>query len=502
MLSWKVYIAHSLSTWGDNMWWFAGGLYMMELAPENLRLTATYGLIISATVICLGATLGRWIDKSHRLTAARSCLVIQNVSVAICALVLSLYLSQTHPKEWMRIVAIVTVIGFSAVAKLASTGNVIILQKDWIVVITGNDTHQLANMNSVLRTIELTTYMLAPAMAGQLFTFVGYVWTGVVIAGWNVGSVCFEYTLLELIYKDHPELAAKMTNVVSTIVVDEEAQNTKKAAGSKLTDIWKHSAEAWRFYFEHPVRNAGLGLALLYMTVLGFDNITYGYVVTQNIPESVLGILVGGSAFIGVLGSIAYPHIKKKIGLERTGLLGMLLLVFTSSLSVVSLFLPGSPFLDLINLEPLGKVGEWTQYQSVCTLLMGIIAARFGLWIADLTITQIIQERVEEQNRGTFNGVQDALNNSLDLIKCVLVILLPKPEQFGILVLLSYASISLGWLCYALYSRKQRGHLFHFCHLVQHFSHGEDNLGKDGKDNGTVPKVASSEEIEELENML
>lgn len=231
---------------------------------------------------------------------------------------------------------------------------------------------------------------------------------------------------------------------------------------------------------------------------------------------------MGGSALIGVLGSTAYPHIKKRIGLERTGLFGMFFLVSTSSLSVASLFLPGSPFLG--SGQPVhDNSSHEFQWYSVATLLTGIIAARFGtssvnakppfytfltylgvvlgLWITDLTITQIIQERVEEENRGTFNGVQDSLNNSLDLLKCVLVILLPQPEQFGILVLLSYIAISSGWLSYALYSRQQRGHLFHFCRLVRHFSAQEVSKAK-----GAVPSATneqrSLEKIEELENML
>ena len=49
-------------------WWFAGGLYMMKLAPGSLRLTALYGLIIAASVICFGASVGNWIDKTRRLT--------------------------------------------------------------------------------------------------------------------------------------------------------------------------------------------------------------------------------------------------------------------------------------------------------------------------------------------------------------------------------------------------------------------------------------------------
>ena len=89
-----------------------------------------------------------------------------------------------------------------------------------------------------------------------------------------------------------------------------------------------------------------------------------------------------------------------------------------------------------------------------------------GLWIVDLTITQILQERVEEERRGVINGVQDSLNNSMDLLKCILVILLPDAKDFGCLIILSYVSISSGWLLYAAFSRQQRGHLFHFCRLI------------------------------------
>jgi Ferroportin1 (FPN1) len=41
---------------------------------------------------------------------------------------------------------------------------------------------------------------------------------------------------------------------------------------------------------KHDVRNAGLALSFLYMTVLGFDNITWGYSLMQCVTESVLGM--------------------------------------------------------------------------------------------------------------------------------------------------------------------------------------------------------------------
>ena len=86
----------------------------------------------------------------------------------------------------------------------------------------------------------------------------------------------------------------------------------------------------------------------------------------------------------------------------------------------------------------------WQSYGSVSIFLAGIILARFGLWIVDLTINQILQERVAEDRRGVVNGVQDSINNTFDLLKCVFVILLPSEETFALLIFISFASINLG----------------------------------------------------------
>merc|ERR1719209_438597 len=473
------------------MWWFAGGCYMLELLPSSLRLTAIYGLVIAASVIVFGASVGRLVDTMGRISAARLSLAIQNLATASCALILAAFLHYraelepegegSHPTLVVSVVAIL----LAAVARLASCGTNIIIQKDWIVVVAGGDTDRLATMNSILRTIELTTYAIAPAVAGCLFTILGFGLTGLLIAGWNVLSVCLEYWLLARIYRKHPGLAAKQVGSAD----DEEVEDGGGAV------------QGWIAYFNHPVKFAGLGLACLYMTVLGFDNITYGYCLLQGVPHAALGVLVGVSAVVGVAGSLAYPPIRKRVGLERTGLLGMFLLVSCSSLALASIFLEGSP-MDLnvlvqsnINssapLSPTTIIPEDTNSSasgtmadsevtnvaswllancSVIVFLSGIILARFGLWVVDLTVNQLLQEKVEEEVRGVVNGVQESLNNSLDLAKCILVILLPAEETFGLLIIASFTSVSLGWLLYALYSRQQRGHLFHFQRLAASLS--------------------------------
>jgi iron-regulated transporter 1 len=48
-----------------------------------------------------------------------------------------------------------------------------------------------------------------------------------------------------------------------------------------------------------------------------------------------------------------------------------------------------------------------------------------GLWLSDITITQIMQEQIVEHKRGVINGVQVLLNMGMDMVKPVFVILFP-----------------------------------------------------------------------------
>lgn len=58
--------------------------------------------------------------------------------------------------------------------------------------------------------------------------------------------------------------------------------------------------------------------------------------------------------------------------------------------------------------------------------------------------------------RGAVNGVQCSLNYLMDLIHFVLVLLAPRPQQFGVLVFISVLSVASEHLFYFLYTRKCR----------------------------------------------
>ena len=69
-----------------------------------------------------------------------------------------------------------------------------------------------------------------------------------------------------------------------------------------------------------------------------------GFAYTQGVNESFMGALMAAGALIGILGASIYPWIRKKVGIERTGLYGLFSQVAILSLCVVSVWAPGSPF--------------------------------------------------------------------------------------------------------------------------------------------------------------
>ncbi|KAL3832525.1 hypothetical protein ACJMK2_024160 [Sinanodonta woodiana] len=593
-----VYISHTLSAWGDRMWAFGVGLFMVEIAPESLRLTAIYGFATGIAILFAGALLGDWIDKTPRLRAARTALIIQNTSVILCALVVYVVIwfkpviQVQWPNETLLWLCYAGIILIAISANLASVASKISVQKDWIVEICGRDKNLLADMSATLRLIDQTTLILAPIATGQIMTFGSLGIGALFIAGWNVFSVFIEYFLLWKVYKLVPALKSKkyrkkaekemeeikpvaeeikpvaeeIKPVAEEIKVDAEkdpqetndddkgeksqnveetslmtvekpkkeeesksqiskdAPNEKEPQGCsrfcrKMFSSFITLYRGWRTYMKYNVALAGLALACLYMTVLGFDNITVGYSYSQGINESIISILMASGALFGITGTLIFPRIRRKLGLERTGLFGLGAQIFSLCFCVASVFAPGSPFdpfyfqrppksvsacnqtvpgsnvTNSITLNvtsspvyllsqtssslPAGDLGvtnnngievqssllcpaETRSYISISLLLGGIIAARCGLWMADLTISQLFLENVKETERGIVNGVQGSLNKLMDMLKYALVIGVPQPELFGFLIILSFLFICTGWCLYATFSRKRRGHLLPF----------------------------------------
>ncbi|PIK49588.1 hypothetical protein BSL78_13524 [Apostichopus japonicus] len=176
----------------------------------SLRLTAIYGFSLTASVLIFGAVVGRWVDRTSRLRAIQISLFLQNSFVAINAAAMCvLVVKREELPDWVYAILAVAIICLGVCAKLTSIAEKICVQKDWIVVIAGEDKEYMAGLNASVRRIDLLTNILAPIVVGQIMTFASLVAAGVFISAWNVISMFVEYILLYNIYISVPALAEK-----------------------------------------------------------------------------------------------------------------------------------------------------------------------------------------------------------------------------------------------------------------------------------------------------
>uniref|UniRef100_A0A4W5P0A3 Solute carrier family 40 member n=1 Tax=Hucho hucho TaxID=62062 RepID=A0A4W5P0A3_9TELE len=529
-----IYLGHALSTWGDRMWNFAVAVFLVGLYGNSLLLTAVYGLVVAGSVLLLGAIIGDWVDKNPRLKVAQTSLVVQNCAVILCGILLMVVF---HFKEqlaelyngWVLTCCYILVISIANIANLASTAMSITIQRDWVVVVAGQDSSKLADMNATVRIIDQLTNILAPMLVGQIMAFCSnFIGCGF-IAGWNLCSMCLEYCLLWKVYQKTPALAMKAGKKEDYLELKrlnspKELENGQgpvegsqlmnetavvKADSPKKTGCCYQMAEplrtirdGWVAYYNQSIFFAGMSLAFLYMTVLGFDCITTGYAYMQGLNGSVLSLLMGASAVSGICGTVAFTWVRKNCGLIRTGFISGVVQLSCLMLCVASVFAPGSPFdlsvspfqdiyshltgessalpeaaypasmltIDgqglLVNssiVPPAEELPPLQSYLSVSLLFSGVIAARMGLWSFDLTVTQLIQENVIESERGLINGVQNSMNYLLDLLHFIMVILAPNPEAFGLLVILSVSFVAMGHIMYFRFAFKSLGRRLFLC---------------------------------------
>jgi len=193
---------------------------------------------------------------------------------------------------------------------------------------------------------------------------------------------------------------------------------------------------------------------MLYLTVIGFSTITTGFAYGEGLSEAYVSICRGLGSLFGVLGTILFPRIRGRIGLVKTGIVGFSVEILMLFVCGVSIWMPGSPSnLYTSSGENRASVDAKPEriLTSIIVLMTGIILSRVGLWLSDLTITQLQQEYVAENERGIVGGVQYSSNCLFNVGQFVLTIILPKPEQFGILILISICAIILGGVTYLVF---------------------------------------------------
>jgi len=447
-LPWPLLSLQLLLTWASNLWLFTSSLLIYQLQPGSLLLPAVHGVVGMISTLLISPYLGAWVDLTPRLRAATTLTIVQGAATALSSVSLGLGLhnlasfSSTH-----LLLLLAFVLGTAAIGGLAAGGLTLLIQKDWLVVIYGESPDSLARVNSAFRALDLGTRSIAPLIAGLTLSHLSYpavaAIQAVVILIFTVGQVL----MFRVLHSLHSALAEDRKGVPA----ENSTADTKEKFLEGLCRKAKHTVGGFKFFAKHRLCLAGVSLAMLYLTVLGFDSITISFCKASGVDESLVGLLMGVSSLLGFLGSVAFPLLRAKLGTPFTALIGVSILVVCDAVCAISIFLPSSQFMT----ETEGS--ETTNMGPVYMFVSGLTVARFGLHLYDLCVIQLFQEGVEEEKRGVFSGVETSLCYGMDLIKFVLVLFFPSPtKHFGYLVLVSFSSVFAGLCFFVLFIWRSR----------------------------------------------
>ena len=157
------------------------------------------------------------------------------------------------------------IIGLAVLATVMSGAMVIVIQKDWVVVLFGRDKNKLAMVNFKIRAIELGTRTVIPAVAGVAMSQMSYSAVGAIEGTLFLVVGILEVVVIRWIYNLSDSLAVSEAK-------DKDTANQVESMRAKLV----HLVAGFKLFFQHKVCLPGISLAMLYLTVLGFDSITIG----------------------------------------------------------------------------------------------------------------------------------------------------------------------------------------------------------------------------------
>lgn len=260
---------------------------------------------------------------------------VQNVSIAAACVLISIFFWK-NDAEYNPIIFAIVVISLAVFAQLGALGDKIVIERDWVVAIARTQA-ELAKMNVVFQSIDLACDTLVTVFVGMMIHATGLSTTAVVLAIWNFVSAVLEYILLTMVYKQYPLL---MTT-----------ERSGTTGGGSEREWWidgllrkvRSACIGWKQYLRHPTRNAGLSLASLDMTVLSFGNVLWAYSLLQCVSEPVLCIFSVFGAVSGILGSLSFPYLRERFGVEIAGQVGRVALQIALIACVMAMFFPGSP---------------------------------------------------------------------------------------------------------------------------------------------------------------
>ncbi|KAL9096792.1 MAG: hypothetical protein Q9163_006418 [Psora crenata] len=250
--------------------------------------------------------------------------------------------------------------------------NLVAVERDWAVVIAGNDERCLQALNARMRRIDLFCKLVGPLFIAlidgastKIAIFVTF--------GINLLSIPIEYFAIAQVYNVVPLLQGP--KVLALPTVEGEASEPSPSRSPRLVPRWTYVLyEIFKFYYQHQAFLPSFALSLLYLTVLSLGGQMATYLISAGYNSFYIALVRTLSVIFELSATWIAPRLMKRIHPARVGMW---------FLSWQMLWLGAA--VSFFWAEPVSIV-------AASGLVAGTILSRIGLWGYDLCAQFIIQE--------------------------------------------------------------------------------------------------------------
>ena len=298
-----LYVSHFFAQFSEAAWQFALILFLAAFTEyKSLFLISTYGVASGLSICLLGAKAGRFVDGSNRLFAASFFIWTENLSVLIatvlCYLLLNItpinnnteeeeaaivsespsWTNRNFPHGALTPWSIFLLIGihfWGSLASILDAGFLVAIERDWVVImsheVSGKTSDWLSETNVMMKQIDLTCRVVAPALAGFVIgafdnsAHKGSDLTGaaLLVGAVNVAALIVEYCCTHQIYHLVPKLAEMPRHAMVSRNTELDLHVHSELVSSNMKCRIMKLPSGLKLYMDQPVAWAGLGLSLL-----------------------------------------------------------------------------------------------------------------------------------------------------------------------------------------------------------------------------------------------
>ncbi|CAH0051031.1 unnamed protein product [Clonostachys solani] len=436
-----LYLVQLLSTWAMRTSDFSLILFLTDAIPGTLLYISIYGLTKALVAVLLSSWVAQSTRRLSRLHALQLAIACQRISVAASCFLFSLFpLFDAHSRLRDSFFALLTC--FGCLEKLASITSVVIIERDWVIVIAEAGSVPRHGLNAQLRRIELFSKLLSPLIISFFNSWSPQIAIWAVLFS-NLGSMLVEFRVTSQMWSSVPGLARSPSSTVDDGIAIEDNLHVSSTFGSTHDTgqgRWLSNAiQPWREYTRSPAFFASFSNAVLYWTVLFFGGQTITYLLTTGFTPFEVASLRVASTIAETLGTVISPPIMAKLGPGPAGVCFMAwqlicIGVFAGRILAADMVTKGSGIL----------------------LAIGITLKRIGLCGSDLSIQFIVQEIVPASLRAQFSSTEMACQNLFELFSYCTTTIYFRAEDFKYPVFISYGGIIASTIFYSTYVWRTR----------------------------------------------